>query len=208
MVVLVGFSTAGKSSIVRDAISRWEGLNTLDSDQEIARGYSAGGVAHVFAIYSQLGRENALKEISQRENHFLSRLGKATEPLLVAAGPGTVIRDQWAPFVERVSPTIVFIRQTAEQAYSGLRKRRAEHKSSPVGYAPHFGCWDQGTTTERRGDVWVEVDEAVGLANVAREMRHLDKLYRACADKTFDKSELWKDREPALSFVGSRLGLT
>jgi shikimate kinase len=207
-VVLVGFSTAGKSSILSNATYRWASLTALDSDLEIARGFTAGGVPHIFAIYSQLGRVDAIAEIARRENEFLSRLERSSAPVLVAAGPGTLIRAEWTPFVARVSPTIVYISQTVNEAYAGLRQRREDHKSSPVAYAPNFGCWDEGTMTERVGESWVDVEEAVGLVNVAQEMNGLDKIYGQFAHKVFKKNELWKDQEPILRFIGSKLGLT
>jgi hypothetical protein len=64
---------------------------------------------------------------------------------------------------------------------AGLRRRRQKHandlRARGGADTPNFGSWDEGVTTKRVGDRWVEVDDATAIGNIKRQMQGLVATY-------------------------------
>jgi shikimate kinase len=175
-VVVLGYSCAGKSRILRDAQDRWPEVEALDSDKWLASPY--GG--HIYNIFFSVGREAALEMIAHREREFLGSLQPVVNPRLIAAGPILPAREpQWSAFCGRVGPRLVYLEQTPEEGLDSLRERRARHASEPgVGTHPLFGSWDEDVTTARLPDgTWADVDDDTAIANIRRQMAQLEEIY-------------------------------
>src|SRR4051812_11038544 len=88
-IVLMGFSCAGKSTILREASLRWPAVRTIDSDEHIAESF--GG--HIYNTFLEFGRERALDLIEAGERNLLNSLMDEESPRLLAAGPALPSRD-------------------------------------------------------------------------------------------------------------------
>jgi len=211
-VVLLGFSCAGKSSLATEVCNRWPDVSKLDSDAWIAKPY--GEPPHIYEMFFQLGRDQALHEIAHRERLFLDELNESDHPRLIAAGPALPSRQpQWGHFVDRVRPRSVYLVQTPEEVLAGLRERRACHlRNAQIAAHPLFGSWDQEVTTQAvAGNGWEEVDDVTALTNIAREMGSLVSHYQNLTPPEYRhlKSEVrqGQGREQVLNDIGHLLGV-
>jgi hypothetical protein len=193
-VVLLGFSTTGKSSILRDFREHYGGaVDTLDSDEQISQ--PDGG--HIYNVYLRFrdGRDTApsIQAIEGREREFLRTAGPAAKPLLMASGPFLPIRTpEWAGFVARVCPVFFYLQKSAEDVLAGLLLRRARQlQDRQLSDDAGFGCWDQDVTTEYRDGRWVEVGRDQALENVRRNMAEMVASYERLATQSFT----WQERQ-------------
>ena len=176
-VVLLGFSTTGKSRIVKafDCDRYKDKLRVLDSDQEI----SAQHDNHIYNIYMTYSKSNgdtagAITEIESLEESFLKGLYEnATDlPLLLAAGPFLHQRKEWKIFFDRLQPTCFYLEKEPEHILCGLLERHYNHRQDPkLAENPLFGCWDNNVTTEFKDGKWVLLPWDKALENVKK---HLD----------------------------------
>lgn len=150
-VVLLGFSTTGKSSILRDFREHHGGaVDTLDSDEQVSQ--PDGG--HIYSTFLRFraGRNTtpSLQVIERREREFLRTAGPTARPLLLASGPFLPIREpEWSGFVGRVRPVFFYLQKSPEEVLAGLLERRRGHlQDRKLTADPGFGCWDQGVTTD------------------------------------------------------------
>lgn len=94
-VVLLGFSTAGKSTILKE-FSKLHGgkVEAIDTDKRIAE-LDHG---HIYDIFfervSEAYREAALKYIERREGEVLDNISATSKPRLIAAGPSIPWRER------------------------------------------------------------------------------------------------------------------
>lgn len=178
IVVLLGFSCAGKTTVLEAAKERWPDLQTLDTDREIAGG---GDDDHIYDLFIESGRA-AVHKIGRRENRLLASISPTDVPLLIAAGPALPSRSEWVPFVARCHPVCVHFEMTPEDVLEGLQRRRERHEAIGCGNRPNFGSWDEDVTTRSTPDgAWVLVDRATALANVERHMDGLIPRYEAAS---------------------------
>ena len=145
-VVLLGFSTTGKSSIIKRFTEKYGNhLTAIDSDAVVSEPY--GG--HIYKLFLSLregtSTRRALDEIAKREKDFLRNVGDLDRPLLIAVGPAVPSREpEWHNFVTRVRPCCFYLKKTAEDVLDGLRNRRNKHSSDQsLAIDPGFGCWDR-----------------------------------------------------------------
>jgi shikimate kinase len=126
-VVLLGFSTTGKSSFLRHfRETHREALDTLDSDELIPR--EDGG--HIYNVYLRFrdGQNTgpSIQAIEGRERECLRTAGPGTKPLLMASGPFLPIREpEWSTFVQRIRPVFFYLQKDPEDVLDGLLHRRA-----------------------------------------------------------------------------------
>jgi hypothetical protein len=191
-VVLLGFSTTGKTSILRDFREcHGDGLDTLDSDELISQ--PDGG--HIYNVFLRFRKGSstakAISIIEDREHEFLRTAGPRAKPMLLASGPFLPVRQpEWSNFLTRVRPACFYLQKDPADVLDGLLKRRAKHMqnvklASNIG----FGCWDQDVTTEYRKGRWVELDRHRMLANVSNNMAGMVRIYQQVASRTFTWQE-------------------
>lgn len=192
-VVLLGFSTTGKSSILREFRQQHSGtVDTLDSDEQVSQ--PDGG--HIYNVYLRFldGRNTAtsIQAIEGREREFLRTAGPTTKPLLLSSGPFLPIREpEWSGFVDRVRPVFIYLQKSAEEVLAGLRLRReGQLQDAQLSADPGFGCWDQGVTTDYCDGRWVEIGHDQALENLRRNMAGMIAIYEGLAAETFT----WQER--------------
>lgn len=193
-VVLLGFSTTGKSSILTDFTQQYSSLvECIDSDSEIAK--PNGG--HIYNIYfdylEKHDTQKALQEIERREREFLTRTKPTDKPLLLASGPYLPTRTpQWDHFVAQANPVFIYLQKSAEDVTNGLFERRRRQENHPTLFNRYgFGCWDQGVITNFENNTWNKLADDESLENVRRNMDAPVRLYEKLAHHTFT----WKERQ-------------
>lgn len=192
-VSLLGFSTTGKSSILRDFNQYRSDIDVLDSDEQISKEEN-GHIYCVFLRYREGQNTNpSLFTIERREREFLMEITPTTRPLLLACGPFLPIREpEWTDFVGRIKPICFYLQKSAEEVLRGLLERRARHKQDPqLSADPGFGCWDQGITTEFRDGRWIEIDHETALENIRRNMANILPFYERYSAQIFT----WQERQ-------------
>lgn len=193
-VVLLGFSTTGKSTILSHFQEHHrEALETIDSDTQISQA-DGGHIYNIFLHYRQGGSTTeAISTIENREREFLRTVMPTTNQMLIASGPFLPIRQpDWRNFLDRVCPVCFYLDKEPEDVLDGLLWRRTRHlKDIELASNPGFGCWDQGVTTDYRDGRWVELDRVRALANVRSIMSRMVQIYRDLATRTFT----WHERQ-------------
>ena len=194
-VLLLGFSTTGKSTILREFREKYSNaIDTIDSDKEISS-EDDGHIYNVFLRFVDRNNTNpAIQEIERRERRFLESVRLSRTSLLLAAGPFLPIREpEWSAFLERVRPVCFYLQKPPEEVLQGLIERRVRHlQNEQLASQYGFGCWDQGVTTEYREGHWVQIDDKErALQNVRDNMREMVRRYERLAARTF----CWQDRQ-------------
>jgi shikimate kinase len=187
-IVLLGFSTTGKSSILRDFKEEFEdAIDTIDSDAWLAKDYDS----HIYNVYLRLRKEQdtrpAIDFIAQREREFLTSMNPCEKPTLLAAGPFLSSHGQeWSRFLERVNPICFYLEKEAEHVLCGLLERHYRHRQKPqIAEDPGFGCWDEGSTTDFSEDRWVLLPWKQALENTRNNMAGVIDGYLTVAKETF-----------------------
>lgn len=189
-VVLVGFSTAGKSHYLREICKHHDSeFDFLDSDQFVSKNY--GG--HIYNVFLELGHEEAIKFIENKENEFIDTvLMNNQRPQLIAAGPFLVQRTNWPNFVKERKPYVIHINKIAEHIYDGLIKRKAEQKQNPQldSSSPNFGCWDKDVTTEFNGRFYVDLSKSQAVENIQKLLDIINPKYIEYRNVKFESEKL------------------
>jgi hypothetical protein len=199
-VVLLGFSTTGKSTIIRYFKKNYpDAISTVDTDKQIGEvdpgtTVSEDNEPHIYNVflrfYDQESGSTArgLREIERREKNLLKTIRLGKKPLLIGAGPFLPARDpEWSGFVGRVHhPMFFYIEKTPEEVLQGLLNRRERHRTqSELVNRPGFGCWDKDVTTEYQNGQWVYVGEDRALQNIRIQMQGIVPHYEKLSDRTF-----------------------
>ena len=187
-VVLVGFSTTGKSTICKRFSDRYSDvIETADSDQFV----SADDGGHIYNVFLRLfngwNSREGMKFIESREREFLRTIGPSTKPMLIASGPFLPLRNpEWGQFRNRVSPVFVYLEKSPEGVLDGLLRRRSVHlEDKKLSSSPGFGCWDDGVTTELSDGEWIEIPRDQALKNVNGLMSMVVPRYESVASHKF-----------------------
>jgi len=193
-VLLLGFSTTGKSTILEDFRERHNhAVDTLDSDEEVSR--PEGG--HIYNVFLRLrdgsNTATAIQVIESRERAFLQIAGPTNKPLLLASGPFLPIREpEWSGFLARIRPVCFYLQKNPKDVQNDLLRRRARHlENATLASDPGFGCWDQGVTTEYRDGRWVETSPDQALLKVRDNMAGMVTIYERLSHQTFT----WQERQ-------------
>jgi hypothetical protein len=204
---LVGFSTSGKSTIVKRLEEKYaaQGLVAIDTDKRVAMGYvdERDGDAHIYELFFQRldGRntKGALDYIEARQRVILNWIiysARWTEtgetsrdrgtPRLIAAGPFLPMMPEWSDFVRRKPPTIFLLDLTSEEVYDGLMKRRERHEEMGISKRPGFGCWDEGVLTTHDNGQWVLLPKEVALEKIKTLLARAVMRYKQyCGDRVY-----------------------
>lgn len=198
-VVLIGFSTTGKSTYlkkIKDGLS--DSISDFDSDEFLSREYDG----HVYNIFMKLGRE-AIKYIESKEEEFLRFVtAYSDKPQLIAAGPFLVQRkEEWDRFVNERNPYIIHLNKSVESIYEWLIKRREKHKGELDVSNPNFGSWDDGVTTELLNGKYQDLPKSRSLENIKGHLDAITPVYENYRDAVFDSDTLWNDSEMSNGLV-------
>lgn len=218
VVILFGFCTAGKSTIIKHFEKYGEGLlHTRDTDTIISKDYGN----HIYNIYtsfykdykekyckgienpecnvSKFNNKDANEYIEKREREILISLTdecyRSEVPCLMAPGPFLVTRKpQWEYFENNIKPICYYIELTKEEVYKGLMERRKKLRSNKISKSKSFGCWDDGSTMKYKEGKYVALDEQTAIKNIKELMRipvcEYEKLSKG---RTFKATEIRND---------------
>jgi shikimate kinase len=197
-VVLLGFSTAGKSSLLEYFRKEYgEKIYYIDTDKLI----SAYHNGHIFNVYLDLfeqddpeARRRPLDYIVKRENEILEKLSEpSNRPRIIAAGPFLHTRkENFEKFNTIVKPAYFFLKVTPENVYSGLLDRHVRIKKI-VGDNPFFGCWDLYVTKRYNNDTrrYELLSEQDSLSKISSLLAGCQERYKELAGiNVYDSIEL------------------
>ena len=208
-VVLLGFSTAGKSHILRHFKNvMGSGIDTLDSDSEMSKDF-CGHIYHLFSkLVDGVDRSRALACIGDRENAMLRWLQPTVKPRLIAFGPAIPSRPEWVEFLQRVQPAVFYLELSECEVREGLRGRRDKHLEDGLESLPAFGSWDEDVTTvlDAESGRWVPIeDEEIVCGNIRRHMAGLTHLYSEAAGpkRTYSSKRLRESNEYQQGFYAT-----
>lgn len=186
-VVLMGFSTSGKSTILKYFKDHYrKKIQTLDTDKQIAKDHG-GHIYNVFfdKVKGNNDRKESLDFIEQREREILTSLSStANTARLIAAGPCLPCREkQRVTFVEKVRPVCIHLELTADEVYKGLIDRRNRHIDKGLNRHPYFGCWDYDVTTTYKNGKYVLLPKNIAINNINRHMKKPVEIYNKCCQE-------------------------
>lgn len=148
VVVIVGFSCTGKSTLVKklqddsDCID----IEFVDTDYEIAK--NAGG--HIYNLFIERGHQGAIEFVNDQEKQFLTDFTPSRK-CVIAAGPLIPRRAEFGDFLTRVNGTCIWLTIRAEEAAERLvaRQERIGKENPQLLSHPNFGSWNWPHLTER-----------------------------------------------------------
>ena len=211
-VVLLGFSTAGKSSILRAFKDRYgDDLETIDTDESVASRHRG----HIYNIFIEMTEGGdtmpALRYIERKEDEVLKSIKESILPRLIAAGPWVPVRDEWEPFVTRVSPICFYLQKTVQEVYKGLKDRRKRHRAQGVNESKVFGCWDEGIMSRHQvangKHSWPEMSPKSAVPKIKVNLDHLEQTYKRYAEGRVYRIAHKEVEEPLYQEIALSLGL-
>lgn len=145
VVVLIGFSCTGKSTMVNDLRedANFNGVEFVDTDQLIAA--EAGG--NIFRVFLNRvegdNRRPALDFIEAQENAFLSDFSPQAN-CVIAAGPSIPNRTLFGNFISRTNATCIWLSISGQTAAARLvaRQERIANDNPEMATNPNFGSWN------------------------------------------------------------------
>lgn len=211
-IILIGFSTTGKSSLIRK-IKKVKGENsilTLDTDEEISKSYG-GSISDIFYKFR---RDNALNIIKSAENDFLRNYRPShSKPTIIAAGPSIPCREDYEGFIGRIQPEIIYLhKNSAEEIYKSFLERieTMKMKDKDKHNNPKFGIWDIGVMTDFQNGKIIQISKEKAIENIEKLLRQNEQYYtrypsqKIATELVFEKDdELPLEIEKILSKVMS-----
>lgn len=198
IVVLIGFSCAGKSSLLeplRNYISE-KGLKLpleFDTDAKITeQDYPDGGIYSVF-LDKSIGKDTdpAMQYIIRREHEVLRELLDIQGPAIIAAGPLILQRKpDWSNFLAKHKPTVVWLQLNPKRTVEGLKHREGRYRTMPYNGKPaeehpSFGCWNQDILNkyDEATQTWQPMAEEAQVAAATNYMKHFAETYYKKVDR-------------------------
>lgn len=196
-IILMGFSTTGKSTILKElkkVVS--SNIILIDSDKEISKNYSER-ICNLFIQnhdkFDPIQRFKIMSEISTKENLFIEELNLLKGNYIVALGPNVHIRSNWKNYFETKKPFIIFLKANACSVLEGLkfREKKLFHE---FGRHPAFGNWNHGVIREYNkatGDYQLLSDD-ISLYNISNLMKVNEDYYEQISDYTLEATKLFE----------------
>ncbi|HOY21269.1 MAG TPA: shikimate kinase [Haliscomenobacter sp.] len=187
-IILIGFSTTGKSSLIKK-IKRDIPTCTRDSfdtDEIISKDFNSS----ISNIFYQLGRDKALLEITQREVQIIDDLMYSSDNLIIAAGPGIPFHDNFKEYISIKKPHVILLEKSADNIYESLKNRRLELRGRLKEPRSDFGIWDIGVMVDENN---IEFGKETAVAKINNLLRQRDPIYKSFAKFIFKTSEVLDD---------------
>ncbi len=138
-IILIGFSTTGKSTLINKIVNQFPQREKHDTDIEIAKDFG-GSIANIY--YSNPVLEHTYKQIQSLEEKILQALKLRNDNLIIAAGPAIPFKESFSDYVINKNPHVVLLEKPASEIYKSLLDRRNDMKKNPKHQRPDFGIWD------------------------------------------------------------------
>jgi len=175
LVILIGFSTTGKSHFLKEIMKGYPNEFSLHDSDKFA---SALFDCHIYNIYMKLGRKAALEYIKNKEIEFIQcMINQFEKPQLIAAGPALVSRLGWKELVESRNPFIIHLDKSKDSIFEGLSDRRQDQKVKLDTTNANFGSWDCDVLTKFENGEYVDVSRDVALRNIESHLSGLQQDY-------------------------------
>lgn len=188
IVLLTGFSIAGKSTLLKPCKKF---VKCIDTDELVAE---RAGFEHIYDIFMARGPKEATHLIEQKENEILHSLSNLDEePLLIAAGPFLMIRENWESFHEKRNPFVVHLMIDEKNVYRGLMGRRNNQMKKMDQSNPFFGSWDNDVTTTMNGEKYIDVPQDEALQNIKKHLMNATGIYYKYDDCRFESMKIRRD---------------
>lgn len=189
-IILIGFSTTGKSSLINrieSEISNFKRI-TYDTDKVISKDFNNS----ISNIFYQLGRMNALKEIERREIAVIQELILQPDSLIIAAGPGIPLHDNFKNYLSIKKPHVVLLKNSPENIYENLKKRRQKlFQELQEQNRSNFGIWDIGVITDENNK---EFPEQIAIAKIDKLLKEREEIYKPIANFIFNTSDVLSEQ--------------
>jgi shikimate kinase len=192
-IILIGFSTTGKTTLARKIAKRFPNRSLYDTDKVISEPFG-GSVSDIY--YAHPNVEDTHRVISGEEKKTLMRLKSEANNLIIAAGPGIPLHEEdFMAYVKSKSPIVVLLNQPAEKIYTALCERRERYREDAKHSRPDFGIWDLGIMVERDGDTIFEIDKQKAIENISRALDERAVAYKKFATLSFDCAEIFESED-------------
>jgi len=190
-VILLGFSTAGKSFYLNRIEKEYPNeFSFLDSDKFVSSAHHG----HIFNIFMEIGRDAAITYIENKEKEFIQFVTNYNgKPLLIAAGPFLVIRDGWDKLIANKNPFIIHLDKDPDNIYQGLLQRREKQKEILDISNPNFGSWDKDVTTQINNGVYQDISTNAALENIKEHLIRINPIYQNYRHLTVESETLKSD---------------
>lgn len=210
IVVLVGFSTAGKSTYLREIKEKHrKRVNYIDSDETICK---KAGKEHIYNLFMSMGRATALSYVEDQESLLLKELvSNDKKPILLAAGPFLPLRLTWPEFEKNLRPFVIHLDITAESVYDGLmgRKMRQLKDSSLDQTSPNFRSWDKDVTTELVNGNYIDLSREQSINNIRTHLTGVTNVYKRLRSSMFSVEDLktTETKNKLIALIEQQLGI-
>lgn len=184
-IILIGFSTTGKSSLIKKIKEDLPACLRIsfDTDKAISKDFN-GSISNIFY---QLGREKALSEISRRESQIIQELTYSQDNLIIAAGPGIPFHENFKNYLLIKKPHVILLENSPENIYENLKKRRKDLQKKLENPRSDFGIWDIGVMTDENN---IEYDKETAVTKIVNLLKQRDPVYKSFANFIFNTSEV------------------
>ncbi len=206
VVVLIGFSCAGKSRILaplKEQLNK-EGRELpllIDTDEKITEhDYPDGGIYSVFLDRTVADNtQPAMDYIVQREKEVLTELLTITPPAIVAAGPLILQRQpEWSQFLAKHKAKIIWLRLNPKRTVAGLKDREGRyqkrlHNGKPSSEHSSFGCWNKDilNTFDKETNLWRAMPDEQQIEAATKFMKFFGSTYyEKAADVVIDMNQV------------------
>ncbi len=179
--LLIGFSCTRKTSLCRSIFEGSE-VEVIDSEVEVIDSDDAmlewikrtrqKKYNHIYEIYMDLGRKQAISLIEQAEEALIVKWADDKTPKVISLGPGFPIRKNW-PLLRAVS-NVVLLRRSPQGIYDGLKDRR-EDTFEKCPDAKGHDNWDVGVMVDKNG---TEYDRQEAINKIAELLAEREQYYK------------------------------
>jgi shikimate kinase len=194
-IVIVGFSTTGKSSILKEVTGLSENVLLLDSDSEISKDYNS----HIYNLfitnhneYDPITRSAIMNKIESKEIDFIEFLKQQTQPYIAALGPILHGRPNWNSYYLSSKPFVVFLKADTSCVYEGL-KRREDEMPEGVKQSTAFGNWNLDVIRGYNPNInrYFRLERDIAMANINQMVIRSEHYFSQIANVTFEATNLF-----------------
>ncbi len=197
IILLVGFSTTGKSSIKTRC--NLQDVALIDTDKLVSKVYNKDN-PHIYNIYCEMSdnetgdRSRAIKFIEREESKIANTLSDISEnelndKLIFSCGPFIVTRLGFSSSLNELRKSndvnVIHLKKDLDSVCEDLANR---HDRFPEEIKKHknFACWDQDVITkyDNNSKRWVR-DEENSIKNIEAIMSGVSPFYTEIADNEF-----------------------
>jgi shikimate kinase len=144
-IILIGFSTTGKSTFIKKNKDRLANRRTIDTDKVISKDFGES-ISKIYYSFRHL--EDAYRLINEKEIEVIKSLTQLGDNIIIAAGPGIPSKLEFVNYIHIKKPHVVLIQRPTEEIYYSLLDRRNKMKVEVEHQRLDFGKWDVGVIVD------------------------------------------------------------